>query len=107
MHDDCLRRLTATLLFCPQIPDKDLDHHARRPVSGAAQDANAETSTSASSSSPETPFESGDEGDENVDESTTKTPPRPGRKHMRRLSTFESPDGLMDLERDTTGGSAR
>lgn len=56
--------------------------------------------------------ESGDEGADS-EESESHAPARPlplplgGRPRVRRLSTYTSSDGGMDLEDDVIGGSAR
>ena len=47
------------------------------------------------------------EEDEEEEESEAVSRLLPGRRPRRRLSTYESSDGGMDLEDDVIGGSAR
>lgn len=55
----------------------------------------------------ETPFDSDDEDhDERTQIFRTKNS-NPGLKRPRRLSGYESVDGVMDLESNVIGGSAR
>jgi len=88
------------------IPDKVLEHRPKHSHLGVPPATTAQNLASASSSAPESPLESDDEGNENAGGTATDFS-RPGRKPKRRLSTFESVDGFMDLESDSIGGSAR
>ncbi|KAJ7500461.1 major facilitator superfamily domain-containing protein [Mycena galericulata] len=106
------------------IPDQDLDqaHSRRRRQASEARNINTSTSGStpgdavATASSSSTPPESEpasatetetepDDVDVEVQHTASRAP-RPGRR-PRRLSTYESADGFMDLESDQIGASAR
>ncbi|KAJ7612163.1 major facilitator superfamily domain-containing protein [Roridomyces roridus] len=101
------------------IPDQDLDTahpRARRRTTGQAPSVpigNASVNEApppvpgdAVVAEPEPESESDAESDATPVPTPTPTS-RPRRRPMRRLSTFESPDGIMDLESDHVGGSAR
>jgi len=95
--------LMAYLVRLP-IPDKSLDEPAgpRSP-----QHSDTENTTSAVTSPLETPFDSDDE-DRDTRKPILRTEQRiPDLRRPRRLSGFESVDGIMDLESDVIGGSAR
>jgi len=81
--------LLAYLIRLP-IPDTDLERLP--PPLHSVESPNT-------SSALETPIESED------DDSNIRV--RPGIKRARRLSTFESPDSMMDLESDTVGGNVK
>jgi len=94
-----------------QIPDKSLDEP--EPDGPSLQSpqhpaqADIENTTSSVTSPLDTPFDSDDEGrDERRPILRTKDS-RPRLKRPRRLSSYESVDGVMDLEGDVIGGSAR
>ncbi|KAJ7119169.1 vacuolar amino acid permease [Mycena epipterygia] len=93
------------LAYCVRlpIPDQDLDKaHAKRRQSTVTGNEGQNNSTASSSSTlPESP--SATETETELDEAEVPVT----RKHRRRLSTFESTDGYMDLENDRIGGSAR
>ncbi|KAJ7672431.1 major facilitator superfamily domain-containing protein [Mycena polygramma] len=93
------------------IPDQDLDQaHARRKRQ-AVENENAAAASSSSSSTPAPESaEVSDTETETEQEETAVVVPRPqvpGRRPRRRLSTYESADGLLDFESDRIGGSAR
>ncbi|KAJ7729775.1 vacuolar amino acid permease [Mycena metata] len=96
------------------IPDQDLDKaHARR-RRAPSQGQNVVPPPVASASLTFSPPESASPTDTEVEEDgDTQAHPRPrprpiaARPPRRRLSTFESTDGFMDLENDHFGGSAR
>ncbi|KAJ8699069.1 hypothetical protein PTI98_002224 [Pleurotus ostreatus] len=71
------------------IPEKALEHQPR-PIPGSSPNQQSPTLTSI----PETPFDS--EDDEDEDEIVIA--PGPKGKIARRLSGYESADGVMDLE---------
>ncbi|KAK7036049.1 vacuolar amino acid permease [Favolaschia claudopus] len=119
--------LSAYLVRLP-IPDQDLDKaHARRRAQAEARrnstaeagttNANAVASTSNSTGVPTntesaesspTETETEPEGPATEGGPATPRPIAAGRRpHRRRMSTFESMDGTMDLESDRIGGSAR
>ncbi|KAI0045780.1 MFS general substrate transporter [Auriscalpium vulgare] len=79
------------------IPDKKLEHS---PKKAAARTREGETTPP---SVPETPLESDDDDERENGVSPLNSKRRPAR----RLSTYESSDGGMDLESDEIGGSAR
>ncbi|KAF9060230.1 MFS general substrate transporter [Rhodocollybia butyracea] len=96
------------------IPEKDLDS---RPRSNSV----APPPSSTLSPAP-VPNNRSEEREISPDDSIVTTPdseigetdafpvsssPRSAMRHKRRLSTFESPDGVMDLESRRIGGSAR
>ncbi|TBU53937.1 MFS general substrate transporter [Dichomitus squalens] len=99
--------LAAYLVRLP-IPDKILDQPRPRPRSIAelpnpnptpaqlAEELSASQDTSAVTT----------ESDESDDDEPV-SPLLPKRSHRRRLSTYESSDGGMDLEDEVIGGSAR
>ncbi|KAJ7169257.1 MFS general substrate transporter [Mycena crocata] len=113
------------------IPDQDLDkaQRARRPRRATTislppdRDANANgTAPPSTPAAPVTipstpPIDSADVTDSDSDTDTdgehtavaSTIPERPGARRVprRRLSTYESPDGFMDLESDRIGASAR
>ncbi|KAJ7932806.1 vacuolar amino acid permease [Mycena leptocephala] len=106
------------LAYCVRlpIPDQDLDKaHARRRQSAVLAEArrNSTAAQGAVASSSSTPPESSSatETETEQDAAVPSATPRPGgegrRQHRRRLSTYESTDGFMDLESDRIGGSAR
>ncbi|KAF7353924.1 Vacuolar amino acid permease [Mycena venus] len=111
------------LAYCVRlpIPDQDLDKaHARRRQSAALAEGRrnsaAAPGANAIASSSTTPPESASatETETEVEPEAAERAPtaRPNagggrRQHRRRLSTFESTDGTMDLESDKIGGSAR
>ena len=79
---------------------------AEPPPQGPAQ-ADIENIVNPIASPPETPFDS---DDEDHDERTPILRTRgsiPDLKPQRRLSGYEPVDGVMDLESDAIGGSAR
>ncbi|KAF9494438.1 MFS general substrate transporter [Pleurotus eryngii] len=80
--------LFAYLVRLP-IPEKPLEHQPR-PIPGSSPNQQSPTLTSI----PETPFDS--EDDEDEDEIVIA--PGPKGKIARRLSGYESADGVMDLE---------
>ncbi|KAI0028997.1 vacuolar amino acid permease [Vararia minispora EC-137] len=89
------------------IPEKDLNEppaaeaagiQSASSESGAEPTASSSTSTVIGPSPSETPFDSDDD---------EVAPVLQKRRSARRLSTFTSSDGGMDLENDRTGGSAR
>ncbi|KII89467.1 hypothetical protein PLICRDRAFT_109347 [Plicaturopsis crispa FD-325 SS-3] len=88
------------------IPEKSLEHRPRAPTKQQTSDVEASRGES-SSSAQETPIESEDENEDEDEVEVRQGVPigRPGGR--RRLSTFESVDGSMDLESDRIGGSAR
>ncbi|KAJ6509153.1 vacuolar amino acid permease [Mycena vitilis] len=93
------------------IPDQDLDQaHARRRQSAALPDTQRNSIAGQVASSSTTPLESASasatvtETEQDDEDSLSQLA---GRHRRRRLSTFESADGLMDLESDRVGGSAR
>ncbi|KAJ7500453.1 major facilitator superfamily domain-containing protein [Mycena galericulata] len=96
--------LLAYLVRLP-IPDQDLDKaHARRRA--PSNSGPSEVTADSSSTPPESA--SATETETEQDESASQHPAGPsGRKQRRRLSTFESTDGFMDLESNRAGGSAR
>ncbi|KAL0953019.1 hypothetical protein HGRIS_007222 [Hohenbuehelia grisea] len=90
--------LIAYIIRLP-IPEKALEH---KPPS----DSRLERPSNGHepfTSMPETPDESdsSSEIDGAVSDSDTEVLVRPGTKRVRRLSTYESCDGVMDLERDS------
>ncbi|KAI0062144.1 MFS general substrate transporter [Artomyces pyxidatus] len=88
--------LLAYLVRLP-IPEKELEHQPRPKAL-----AEATVREDPPSSVPETPFDSDDERDDD------RVPPlAKHQRPVRRLSTYESLDGGMDLESDDVGGSAR
>jgi hypothetical protein len=92
-----------------QIPDKSLGESEPADPQSPQHSAQASTEDNASSiASPlDTPFDSDDEDrDERRPILRTKHT-RPDLKRPRRLSGYESVDGVMDLESDIIGGSAR
>jgi hypothetical protein len=119
--------------MCPfQIPEKMLEHkprrkrnslvernsvHTRNPaadVSPSNRDVGgADTSSILPAPSPPTPQNTvnrpdtaySSDSDSDEDHATAIPVRRP--PHSRRLSMFESEDGLMDFESDCIGGSAR
>ncbi|THH21242.1 hypothetical protein EUX98_g8426 [Antrodiella citrinella] len=114
---------TATFIaYCARlpIPDKSLDSSPRRLSLSHAPPPTASTSaTSSGTSTPINPLEVTEETEEpdtsalaihenNDEHDDNVPPPRPSiRRGRRRLSTYESSDGIMDLEGDDIGGSAR
>ncbi|KAJ7184647.1 MFS general substrate transporter [Mycena filopes] len=97
------------LAYCVRlpIPDQDLDKaHARRRSSVPNTESQRRSSTDAGAiaSSSVTPTESASITETESEDDVSD--PRPRTKH-RRLSTFESTDGFMDLESDRIGASAR
>lgn len=112
-----LGSLTCTYLSSPilrgsfyhlfQIPDKVLDSGPQRPASIAPEPSPAALE-------PENPLEETEEPEDDgsaiaEDDASDVPPIRPItlRHNARRLSTYESSDGGMDLESDEIGGSAR
>ncbi|KDQ59888.1 hypothetical protein JAAARDRAFT_153957 [Jaapia argillacea MUCL 33604] len=95
--------LTAYLVRLP-IPDKSLEHSDESRPSPSSTPSSTTTSSTATPQASEPP--SDDEGEE-----ISKRVKRPVLKtsglRPRRLSTYESADGVMDLESDRIGGSAR
>ncbi|KAJ7142080.1 vacuolar amino acid permease [Mycena crocata] len=95
------------LAYCVRlpIPDQDLDKvHAKR--GGADRQNSTAPAVAAGSNSNSTLPDSASATETERDDDSEATPPV-GWKHRRRLSTFESTDGFMDLESDRIGGSAR
>lgn len=83
-----------------QIPDKSLD--AAEP-----KEPTSDPEPSRLGGPPENPLEETIDAVDDVPDNDDALPPmRPARK-VRRLSTYESSDGGMDLEGDGYGGSAR
>ncbi|KAJ7066838.1 vacuolar amino acid permease [Mycena belliarum] len=91
------------LAYCVRlpIPDQDLDMAHKKRRAASTDDQNHATPGTSSSSTP--PESASATETENEDDAL----PPVGRKHRRRLSTYESADGFMDLESDRIGGSAR
>jgi len=95
-----------------QIPDKSLDepepaepspqvpqhHHAQGDI---------ENALSSTTSPLETPIDSEDEDHDERTPILRTRGSKPNLKRPRRLSGYESVDGVMDLESDVIGGSAR
>ncbi|KAH8100375.1 MFS general substrate transporter [Cristinia sonorae] len=101
------------IAYCARIPipDKSLDSSSPRGRSISEDETTTARQQPASGiSTPRNPLEETEETDfedsavANDDESPTRPPIQQGR---RRLSTYESQDGVMDLEGDEIGGSAR
>ena len=83
-----------------QIPDKSLDSAPRKGSTSAPEPEPPITP-------PENPLEETVDAVEDAPDDDDALPPmRPPRK-VRRLSTYESSDGGMDLEGEEYGGSAR
>ena len=92
-----------------QIPDKSLDEQERARPQSPQQPAQTdiENTPSCTTSLLETPFDS-DEEDRDERRPILRTKHNgPGLNRPRRLSGYESVDGVMDLESDIIGGSAR
>lgn len=91
-----------------QIPDKSLDG-PRGPSFSSGQGAGPPASLEPSFN----PLEETEETDEDeqvtveADGTHERSVTTPRRIPPRRLSTYESADGVMDLESDVVGGSAR
>ena len=88
------------MLTTIQIPDKSLDGHRPR---GPSESGNRPPP-------PENPLEETDETDDEAVSESEEPMDRvvvPIRQVPRRLSTYQSADGGMDLESDVIGGSAR
>ncbi|KAJ7765625.1 MFS general substrate transporter [Mycena metata] len=85
------------------IPDQDLDKaHARRQSAPAVNtEGQLDSTAGALASSSATPSDSASTTETEIEQDDS------GGKKRRRLSTFESTDGFMDLESDRIGGSAR
>ncbi|KAH7911105.1 major facilitator superfamily domain-containing protein [Hygrophoropsis aurantiaca] len=83
------------------IPDKTLEHKPRKQSNGTSTTPGDVESHSVTSGTPDEGIDS-DDGD--MPDGPSITRPKPRR---RRLSTFESTDGILDLESETVGGSAR
>jgi len=101
------------IAYCARlpIPDKYLDSQPRRLSFSARPPPSAESS---GTSTPVNPLEETEETEEpessaiDGEHDDSVPPPRPTfRRGQRRLSTYESSDGIMDLEGDEIGGSAR
>ena len=90
-----------------QIPDRSLDEPAGPRSPQHPAQADIESSTSAVTSPLETPFDSDDEDRDGRTPILRTEQRRPDLKRPRRLSGYESVDGVMDLESDIIGGSAR
>ncbi|KAJ7753413.1 vacuolar amino acid permease [Mycena maculata] len=95
------------------IPDQDLDQaHARRRRQTTGETPN-QNGSAASSTPPEFEPPSAaetetEQDDHEADAEAQRSRPQPlVRRPRRRLSTFESTDGFMDLESDQIGASAR
>lgn len=86
-----------------QIPEKELDQEPSVPA--PAPVLNSENVMSPT----DTPEESEDEDEVAIPRTPVmRTRARPlDLRRPRRLSTYESQDGVLDLESDTIGGSAR
>ncbi|KAA1475860.1 MFS general substrate transporter [Dentipellis sp. KUC8613] len=81
-------------------PVEDIDEPIKK-VAATATEVEVETET-------ETPFDSDDDdGDDSTDSDPNVPALRTFERRPRRLSTYESSDGGMDLESDDIGGSAR
>ena len=96
--------ITSHLASCfTQIPEKVLEHQPPQPPAESRTDIEEPPSVR------ETPFHSDDEIED--EEPALATQPIPvlttQDRRPRRLSTYESSDGGMDLESDVIGGSAR
>jgi len=98
--------LMAYLVRLP-IPDRSLDEPAGPRSPQHPAQADIESSTSAVTSPLETPFDSDDEDRDGRTPILRTERRRPDLKRPRRLSGYESVDGVMDLESDIIGGSAR
>ncbi|KAJ7490869.1 major facilitator superfamily domain-containing protein [Mycena latifolia] len=95
------------LAYCVRlpIPDQDLDKaHAKRRAA-AAPNTDGQNNVTPGASSSSTPPESASATETENEQDDAPAPVV--RKPRRRLSTYESADGLMDLESDRIGGSAR
>ena len=92
-----------------QIPDKSLDEPepAGPQSSRHPSETDIENTASSVTSPLETPFDSDDEDRDKRSPILRTEHSRPGLKRPRRLSGYESVDGVMDLESDIIGGSAR
>jgi len=92
------------------IPDKSLDEpEPRTPPQTPRHLAQADIeNTDSSVTSPlDTPSDSGDEDRDERTPILRTRDSRPGLKRPRRLSGYESIEGVMDLESNVIGGSAR
>jgi len=93
------------------IPDKSLDEpEPASPSSQAPQipsQADIENSVGSVTSLLDTPFDSDDEDHDKRTPIIGTEGSRPDLKRPRKLSGYESADGVMDLESDVIGGSAR
>ncbi|KAJ6588154.1 vacuolar amino acid permease [Mycena capillaripes] len=103
--------LLAYLVRLP-IPDEDLDkaHARRRRQAAENQNRDAADASSNSTPNPDSSAEATETETEREDETAVSQRPGlpgAGRKHRRRLSTYESADGFMDFENDRIGASAR
>lgn len=94
-----------------QIPDKSLDEPepAGPPPQTPQHPSQADVANNHSTvTSPlETPLDSDDEDRDERTPILRTRDSRPDLKRPRRLSGYESVDGVMDLESDVIGGSAR
>ncbi|KAJ6548100.1 MFS general substrate transporter [Mycena vulgaris] len=98
------------LAYCVRlpIPDQNLDTaHAKKRQPSAPGEPISTLGAAASSTSNSTPESASAVETEAEQDDTDAGPAPPQRKHRRRLSTYESTDGFMDLESDRIGGSAR
>lgn len=95
----------ATLTTRSQIPDKSLDAPPppEREPAGRSDPESRENPLEVT----DDPEESAEELHASEDEDVPAIRPPLTGKRRRRLSTYESSDGGMDLENDEIGGSAR
>lgn len=94
--------LLAYLVRLP-IPEKSLEYQPRPKVLNESPTDISEEPRSVPASTTESPFETSDEEEDHEPLPALRTQDR----RPRRLSTYESSDGGMDLESDTIGGPAR
>lgn len=83
-----------------QIPEKELDQEPSEPAPAPVLNVMSPT---------DTPEDSEEEDEVAISRTPVmRTRARPlDLRRPRRLSTYESQDGVLDLESDTIGGSAR
>jgi hypothetical protein len=89
------------------IPDKSLDEPADPRSPQQPAQPGAENTISAVTSPLDTPFDSDGEDRDGRTPILRTEQRKPGLKRPRRLSGYESVDGVMDLESDVIGGPAR
>ena len=93
------------LLLTPaQIPDKNLDNEPQGPAENSAEPRENPLEETAEPEEGAAPYrDEVEEEEEGEPLPLPRTPP----KRRRRLSTYESSDGYMDLESPEIGGTAR